>query len=107
MNDTLKSDVIETLMQIEMRSNQEMTRCRNSVINSSSTTINCAGANGCRPSALSQLDKLHSTDNLNELSRTALIVMVGFVDFIKLNKYSGQYASGGDWTESLTISKVK
>ncbi|EFO19877.2 nuclear hormone receptor family member nhr-49 [Loa loa] len=82
INDTLKLDVIETLMQMEVQTNQEMTtHYRNSVINSSSTTIsNRAGESGFAPTAFSLWHKLCSTDDLNELSRTTLVLMVDWAN---------------------------
>lgn len=77
-NNTLKSDVIEMLMQMEARTNQEVTsHYRNSVISSSSTTMN-NHVGESTPSAFSQSHKSYSTDDLNELSRTTLVLMVGW-----------------------------
>ncbi|CAG9540481.1 unnamed protein product [Cercopithifilaria johnstoni] len=78
INDILKSDVIELLMQMEARTNKEMTtHYRNSVISSSYTTINNrVDESGCSPLGFSQSHKSCSTDDLNEFSRTTLALMI-------------------------------
>uniref|UniRef100_A0A8R1XWK5 Nuclear hormone receptor family member nhr-49 n=1 Tax=Onchocerca volvulus TaxID=6282 RepID=A0A8R1XWK5_ONCVO len=76
MNETSKSDVIETLMQMEARTNQEMTTHYQNPMISSSATVNRADESGCVPSAFSQPHKSCSIDDLNELSRTTLILMI-------------------------------
>ncbi|MCP9264191.1 Nuclear hormone receptor family member nhr-49 [Dirofilaria immitis] len=76
VNDTLKSDVIEMLMQMEARTNQEMTHYQNPVIGSSTTISNCTNESCCVSSAFSQSHKSCSIDDLNELSRTTLVLMI-------------------------------
>ncbi|VDN17764.1 unnamed protein product, partial [Gongylonema pulchrum] len=76
---TLKSNVIDTLMEMEARTNQEMTaRYRNSVITSSTAALDNlrAGEVGDVPSAFSLPCRACTVDDLNELSRTTLVLMV-------------------------------
>uniref|UniRef100_A0A7I4NMG8 Bm4980; Nuclear hormone receptor family member nhr-49, putative n=1 Tax=Brugia malayi TaxID=6279 RepID=A0A7I4NMG8_BRUMA len=76
INDTLKPDVIETLMQMEARTNQEMTTHQNLVISSSFAISNRLNESSCASSDFSQSHKSCSTEDLNELSRTTLVLMV-------------------------------
>ncbi|VDN01741.1 unnamed protein product [Thelazia callipaeda] len=79
INTTVSSSVIETLMHMEARINQEMAaHYRNSVITSSSTVISNLRTNkmGNVSSAFSQLQKPCRIDDSNELSRTELVLMV-------------------------------
>lgn len=81
ISDVFKSDIIELLMQMEARTNQEngemATHYWNSVISSPYTIIsNHANGSGYMPSAFPQSHE-SSADDLNELSKTTLILMVG------------------------------
>ncbi|VDM21228.1 unnamed protein product [Wuchereria bancrofti] len=78
ISDTSKPDIIETLMQMEARTNQEMTtHYQNLVISSSFATIsNRPSESSCASSDFSQSHKSCSVEDLNELSRTTLVLMV-------------------------------
>lgn len=79
---TSRSGVIYTLMDMESRVNQEMcARYRSSVITSSNTTasvdqLHASGELGGAPSAFSQPCRPCTVDDLNEISRTTLLLMV-------------------------------
>lgn len=77
------TDVIDNLMEMEARVNQEMsTRYRNSVITSNGAAANIGGAfqpTGADPgpsSAFTQPVRPCTVDDLNEISRTTLLLMV-------------------------------
>lgn len=78
-NNSSRGGVIETLMEMEARVNQEMSaRYRTSVITSSDSLHSGRPEMGGSTSAFTQPCRPCTIDDLNEISRTTLLLMVRF-----------------------------
>lgn len=89
-SDDVKLNIIERLMQMEARTNQEMTaRYRNSVITSSLDNLR-NGAIG-DSSAFTQPCRACTVDDLNELSRTTLVLMVSMQFKVRRRKINRDF----------------
>lgn len=81
-NTSYRMNIIDVLMEMEARVNEEMfARHRGSIASStSSSAINSSFSNVCRgsSSAFTQTSRPYTIEELNEISRTTLLLMVNF-----------------------------